>query len=270
MSPRSNRIFGLALVIAGSVLGTSGLLWKRQSRPKIDLLVKPPTAAERVRADFRARGLRIDSGWDATIYGRGGGGAGRAPDPGLAAETGHRGEQPFHPEIPMAAAAAGQPSALANLTLELAARHLGRRPVRCPDAKLPEPLWHQLLEATPWGRQPKYLIHDRDAVYGGEFHRQLRVWASAGCGPRHAHRTRTPWPSGSCGRFGRNASTRLIVIDEPHLPVVLAEFADYYNRDRPHRSLGLQSPIRSSLRAGGRVVSRPVLGGLHHAYARAA
>src|SRR6266571_4357717 len=23
-------------------------------------------------------------------------------------------------------------------------------------------IWHQLLEATPWGRQPKYLIHDRD------------------------------------------------------------------------------------------------------------
>jgi transposase InsO family protein len=31
----------------------------------------------------------------------------------------------------------------------------------------------------------------------------------------------------------------LIVVDERHLRAVLAEFADYYNRDRPHRGFGL-------------------------------
>ncbi len=51
---------------------------------------------------------------------------------------------------------------------------------------------------------------------------------------------------------------------------VLAEFAHYYNCDRPHRRLGLQSPLPSRARAGGRVVSRPILGGLHHFYPRAA
>ena len=30
-------------------------------------------------------------------------------------------------------------------------------------------IWQQLLEATPWGRQPTYLIHDRDSVYGRDF-----------------------------------------------------------------------------------------------------
>jgi putative transposase len=30
-------------------------------------------------------------------------------------------------------------------------------------------VWQQLIEATPWGWQPKYLIHDRDAVYGNTF-----------------------------------------------------------------------------------------------------
>jgi integrase-like protein len=97
-----------------------------------------------------------------------------------------------------------------------------------------------------------------------------RVWASAGCGPP----PRTPNANAVAERIVRTIRTEcldhLIVIDERHLRVVLAEFADYYNCDRPHRSLGLQSPIPSSLRAGGRVVSRPVLGGLHHIYARAA
>jgi hypothetical protein len=62
----------------------------------------------------------------------------------------------------------------------------------------------------------------------------------------------------------------LIAIDERHLRAVLAEFVAYYNRDRPHCSLGPQSPLPSSVRAHGRVMSRPVLGGLHHGYARAA
>jgi hypothetical protein len=34
-------------------------------------------------------------------------------------------------------------------------------------------VWQQLIEATPWGRQPKYLIHDRDAVYGRTFGARL-------------------------------------------------------------------------------------------------
>ncbi len=62
----------------------------------------------------------------------------------------------------------------------------------------------------------------------------------------------------------------LIVMDERHLSVILAEFAIYYNRDRPHRTLGLESPVRRDARTEGPVISRPVLGNLHHVYGRAA
>ncbi len=75
-------------------------------------------------------------------------------------------------------------------------------------------------------------------------------------------------------RIVRNIRTECldhpIVFDERHLRAVPAGFADYYNRDRPHRSLGLETPLPSCVRARGRVVSRPLLGGLHHVYARAA
>ncbi len=131
-------------------------------------------------------------------------------------------------------------------------------------------IWHQLLEATPWGRRPKHLIHDRDAVYGGDFDRRLASLGVAGV------RTppRAPTANSIAERIVRTIRTEcldhLIVIDERHLRAVLAEFADYYNRDRPHRSLALQSPLPSRVRARGRVLSRPVLGGLHHVYARAA
>ena len=131
-------------------------------------------------------------------------------------------------------------------------------------------IWHQVLEATPWGRQPRYLIHDRDAVYGGDLDRQLARLGVSGVGTP----PRAPTANSIAERIVRTIRTEcldhLIVIDDRHLRAVLGEFADYYNRDRPHRSLELQSPFPRSVRARGRVVSRPVLGGLHHVYARAA
>src|SRR5262245_58848868 len=35
-------------------------------------------------------------------------------------------------------------------------------------------VWRQLREATPWSRQPRYLIRDRDSVYGGHFVQRAR------------------------------------------------------------------------------------------------
>ncbi len=131
-------------------------------------------------------------------------------------------------------------------------------------------IWHQLREATPWDRQPQYLIHDRDAVYGDDFDGKLASLGIAGV------RTppRAPKANAVAERIVRTIRSEcldhLIVIDERHLRAVLTEFADFYNRDRPHRSLGLQSPLRSRVLVHGRVVSRSVLGGLHHVYARAA
>ena len=51
---------------------------------------------------------------------------------------------------------------------------------------------------------------------------------------------------------------------------MLAEFVTYYNQNRPTRSLTLETPAPSSRQLAGKVVSRPVLNGLHHVYERAA
>jgi transposase InsO family protein len=60
------------------------------------------------------------------------------------------------------------------------------------------------------------------------------------------------------------------VLDEHHLSTVLGEFVTYYNQDRPHRTLRLQTPKLRPHPTLGPVRSRPVLNGLHHAYERAA
>ncbi len=130
-------------------------------------------------------------------------------------------------------------------------------------------VWRQLLEATPWGRQPRYLIHDRDAVYGADF------WHPSQNPGDRERPDPAPGPNAAIAeRVVRTIRTEcldhLIVINEQHLRAVLAEFARYYNRDRPHRSLSLQSPLPSPVQGHGPIRSRPVLGGLHHVYTRAA
>jgi len=131
-------------------------------------------------------------------------------------------------------------------------------------------VWRQLIEATAWARQPSHLIHDGDAVYGRDFDARTRAEGILGVQtPR-----RVPNANAIAERIVRSIRAEclghLIVITERHLTAVLREFTDYYNRDRPHRSLALTSPVPIQPSACGRVTSRPVLGGLHHAYGRAA
>jgi hypothetical protein len=30
-------------------------------------------------------------------------------------------------------------------------------------------VWRQMIEATPWGQHPSYLVHESDRVYGADF-----------------------------------------------------------------------------------------------------
>ena len=72
------------------------------------------------------------------------------------------------------------------------------------------------------------------------------------------------------GTLRRECLDHLVVVNERHLRVALREFVRYYNADRPHRSLGLETPRAAGRPAVGPIRSRPVLGGLHHVYERAA
>jgi transposase InsO family protein len=68
----------------------------------------------------------------------------------------------------------------------------------------------------------------------------------------------------------------LLILNERHLRRVLTEYVTYFNRWRPHRSLGQRAPCApappsfASRRNGAGVIARPVLGGLHHVYDLAA
>ncbi len=132
----------------------------------------------------------------------------------------------------------------------------------------------QLREATPYDRHPRYLIRDNDRKYGQAF---ARVAAASGITElRTAYRA--PRQNATCERFlgsvRRECLDHLLVLGEAHLRRILREYVRYFNRDRPHQGLAQRVPGGSEKCAGraatdGSVRATPILGGLHHAYARA-
>ena len=134
-------------------------------------------------------------------------------------------------------------------------------------------VWRQLIEATPWGTSPRYLLRDRDRCYGSDFvSRAKRIGIETVLTP-----IATPQANGIAerlvGTFRRECLDHVIVVNERHLRYVLREFVRHYNEARPHQTLNLEVPqpeaaLRSA--ASGPTISRPVLGGLTHEYERIA
>jgi putative transposase len=137
----------------------------------------------------------------------------------------------------------------------------------CPTAAW---LWRQLIAATPWGRAPRYLIRDRDAVYGREFvPRAARLGVETVLTPVWAPRANAV-AERLVGTLRRECLDHLVIVNEAHLRAVLTEFVRFYNRERPHRTRKLETPVAVVRSTGGAIRASPVLGGLHHVYERAA
>jgi transposase InsO family protein len=126
----------------------------------------------------------------------------------------------------------------------------------------------QVSEAFPWNEAPRYLIRDQDGVYGAPVRRRL-----------HAMGIRdrpiapgSPWQNGHAerliGTIRRECVDHLIAFGEAHLRRILREYAAYFNGVRTHRALNLDAPVHRPIQGTGTIMSRPLLGGLHHQYCR--
>jgi len=66
----------------------------------------------------------------------------------------------------------------------------------------------------------------------------------------------------------------VIILGEDHLRGVLKEYVSYFNISRPHQGIQQSIPGEAdrerSLNTTAKIVAKPVLGGLHHDYRRAA
>ena len=126
----------------------------------------------------------------------------------------------------------------------------------------------QVTEAFPWDQAPRYLIRDRDTSYGRVFLQRIRAMGIRD----HPIAPRSPWQNACVerliGSIRRECLDHMIVFGEAHLRRILRGYAAYYNVSRTHRSLNKDAPLHRAIECLGAVISRPVLGGLHHQYCR--
>ena len=123
-------------------------------------------------------------------------------------------------------------------------------------------------EASPWDGAPKYLIRNRDRIYGVVVTRRLRTMGIRDKPTAPA----SPWHNGFAerliGSIWRECADHIIAFSEVYLRRFLRSYARYYNEMRTHRSLDKDAPISRPVQRTGVTSSRAIPGGLHHLYFR--
>jgi putative transposase len=138
----------------------------------------------------------------------------------------------------------------------------------------PTAVWtaRQIVEAFPNETAPRYLLRDRDAIYGECFTQSI-----INMGIRDMIiAPRAPWQNAFVerviGSIRRECLDHFLILNETHLYRPLRAYVAYYNAVRPHQALDHNSPQPRDIDPppGGRIIAVPQVGGLHHRYQRAA
>jgi transposase InsO family protein len=126
----------------------------------------------------------------------------------------------------------------------------------------------QITEAFPWNESPRYMIRDRDCIYGAVVTRRLRAMVIRDKPIAPA----SPWQNGFVERLSgsirRECVDHIIVLGEAHLRRILKSYVRYYNQTRTHLALDKDAPVSRPVQRTGVVRSLAILGGLHHHYLR--
>jgi transposase InsO family protein len=126
----------------------------------------------------------------------------------------------------------------------------------------------QITEAFPWHEAPRYLVRDRDRIYGAAVTRRLRAMGIRDKPIAPGSPWQNCFSERLIGSIRRECLDHIVVLGETHLRWVLGAYTAYYNELRTHRSLNKDAPFHRAIQRLGAIASQPVLGGLHHQYCR--
>ena len=152
--------------------------------------------------------------------------------------------------------------------------HDRRRVLHFNITEFPSVRWtgQQIIEAFPEDTALRYMIRDRDGIYGEQYRRRVE-----GIGIEEVLTApRSPWQNPYAerlvGSVRRECLDHVIVLGKHHLYRILKSYFSYYHRSRTHLSLGKDAPESRPVHppSMGKVVALPEVGGLHHRYERLA
>jgi transposase InsO family protein len=150
--------------------------------------------------------------------------------------------------------------------------HARRQVVHFNVTEHPTAEWtaQQIIEAFPWDTAPKYLLRDRDKIYGDRFRRRVESMGIEEVLTAY----RSPWQNAYVERLNgsirRECTDHIIVFGENHLRRILREYFAYYHDDRTHLGLAKEAPVERPISnrksVSAKLVELPRVGGLHHRY----
>ena len=138
----------------------------------------------------------------------------------------------------------------------------------------PTAVWtaQQVVEAFPWEEAQRYLLRDRDRIYGLHFRQRVRHLGIAEVLITPQSPWQNPYVERLIGSIRRTCLEHVIVLHERHLQRILTEYLAYYHRWRTHLSLAMDCPVSRPVESPevGEIIVHPELGGQHHHYTRQA
>ena len=152
--------------------------------------------------------------------------------------------------------------------------HDRRKVIHFNVTESPSSVWtgRQLIQAFPWDTAPKYLLRDRDKIFGHEFQRAAYNLGMVQVKIAPKSPWQNPYVERVIGSIRRECLDHMIIFNENHLRKVLRDYFDYYHESRTHLGLDKDCPVHRQVDPPelGKIVAIPRVGGLHHRYTRVA
>jgi transposase InsO family protein len=146
--------------------------------------------------------------------------------------------------------------------------HERRRVVHFNITEHPTARWttQQVVDAFPWEEAPRYLVRDRDRIYGASFRQRVQHMGIAEVLIAPRSPWQNPYVERLIGSIRRECLDHVIVLHERHLRRLLTKYFRYYHHWRTHRALAMDCPRPRVVQRpeDGSIREIPEVGGLHH------
>jgi putative transposase len=146
--------------------------------------------------------------------------------------------------------------------------HERRCAVRFHITEHPTAPWtaQQVIEAFPWGEAPRYLLHDRDRIYGTSFRQRVRHVGIEDVLIAPRSPWQNPYVERLIGSIRRDCLDRVMVLHERPLRRLLTSYFQCYHRWRTDRALDMNCPVPRPVQQPevGLIWEVPDVGGWHH------